>query len=321
MTIYHKVGFLLGMRRVLPFHLVVAHKFPLTMIYNTQPDTLPSSLPDVAPNPMSNALPTILALDFDGVLCDGMIEYFQTAWRAYCRIWPLADHTPPDHLAPAFCRARPVVETGWEMPLVLRSLLLGTPEADILQNWGAIAKQLVVSEQLNPADLSAAVDGTRDEWIAAKPEDWLAQHRFYPGVIERLSDLLSSSPNPDLYTVIISTKEARFIHQLLHQHGVEISDSQVIGKEIRQPKAETLRQLTQHFSPAAAASPTIWFVEDRFKTLQAIQVQPDLANVQLFLADWGYNTAPERAAADRDAQIHLISLEQFSQDFYTWLTP
>ncbi len=304
----------------IPLHLVVAHKFPLTMIYNMQPDTLPSSLPDVAPNLISNVLPTILALDFDGVLCDGMIEYFQTAWRAYCRIWPVADHSLPDHLAPAFYRARPVVETGWEMPLVLRSLLLGTPEADILQNWGAIAKQLVISEHLNPTDLSAAVDSTRDEWIAAKPEDWLAQHRFYPGVIERLFQLLSSSANAALYTVIISTKEARFIRQLLHQHGVEIPASQVIGKEIRQPKAQTLRHLTQQFSQPASISPTIWFVEDRFKTLQAIQAQPDLSNVQLFLADWGYNTAPERAAADRDAQIHLISLEQFSQNFETWLT-
>jgi 3-deoxy-D-manno-octulosonate 8-phosphate phosphatase KdsC-like HAD superfamily phosphatase len=27
--------------------------------------------------------PQTLALDFDGVLCDGLLEYFETAWRAY----------------------------------------------------------------------------------------------------------------------------------------------------------------------------------------------------------------------------------------------
>ncbi len=281
------------------------------MIHNTQPDTIPSSQSDAAP---SNT-PTILALDFDGVLCDGMIEYFQTAWRAYCQIWPGADQSPPDSLAPAFYRARPVVETGWEMPLVLRSLLLGTPEAQILQNWGAIAKQLVVSEQLNPDDLTAAVDGTRDEWIATDPDHWLAQHRFYPGVSDRLARIVNSS----LYTVIISTKEARFIRQLLHQHNVDIPDTQIMGKEIRQPKAQTLRYLSQQFSQKTGSDPSIWFVEDRFKTLQTIKTQPDLATVQLFLADWGYNTASERNAAHQDPQIHLISLEQFSQDFDTWV--
>ena len=31
----------------------------------------------------------ILALDFDGVICDGMAEYWQTAWRTYTQVWQL----------------------------------------------------------------------------------------------------------------------------------------------------------------------------------------------------------------------------------------
>ncbi|TAF20763.1 MAG: HAD family hydrolase, partial [Nostocales cyanobacterium] len=38
--------------------------------------------------------PTILALDFDGVICDGLIEYFEVAWRTYCQIWSSAKDTP-----------------------------------------------------------------------------------------------------------------------------------------------------------------------------------------------------------------------------------
>ena len=33
-------------------------------------------------------IPNILALDFDGVLCDGMREYFETSRRTYVHIWP-----------------------------------------------------------------------------------------------------------------------------------------------------------------------------------------------------------------------------------------
>ncbi|MCY7286501.1 MAG: HAD family hydrolase, partial [Cyanobacteria bacterium CAN_BIN43] len=36
---------------------------------------------------MIETAPTLLALDFDGVLCNGLMEYFQTAWRVYCQIW------------------------------------------------------------------------------------------------------------------------------------------------------------------------------------------------------------------------------------------
>ncbi|MHC5726941.1 MAG: HAD family hydrolase, partial [Nostoc sp.] len=36
---------------------------------------------------MTASSPTILALDFDGVICDGLIEYFEVSWRTYCQIW------------------------------------------------------------------------------------------------------------------------------------------------------------------------------------------------------------------------------------------
>jgi hypothetical protein len=61
--------------------------------------------------------------------------------------------------------------------------------------------------------------------------------------------------------------------------------------------------------PTAA---NIWFVEDRLPTLHSIVSQPDLADVDLFLANWGYNTATERADANQDPTITLISLDIFN---------
>jgi hypothetical protein len=58
---------------------------------------------------------------------------------------------------------------------------------------------------------------------------------------------------------------------------------------------------------------TIWFVEDRLPTLYSIVSQPDLADVELFLANWGYNTATERATANQDPTITLLSLNSFNQ--------
>ncbi|WP_088894226.1 HAD family hydrolase [Leptolyngbya ohadii] len=258
----------------------------------------------------SSHSPTLLALDFDGVICDGLLEYFQTAWRSYCRIWSPVDKTPPEELAERFYRLRPVVETGWEMPCVLRSILQGTSEADILKNWSAICLDLVQTEELVPGEVEQLVDCVRDEWITADLTGWLSLHRFYPGVVPLLQRIATSGI--ELY--IVTTKEDRFVQQLLAQSGVDLPASRIFGKSVRQPKAQTLRQLQKQ-----SAESVIWFVEDRLKTLQTIASQVDLQDVQLFLADWGYNTAADRTAAGQDDRIHLLTLEQFAHFPLRWI--
>ncbi|UIE39943.1 HAD family hydrolase [Leptodesmis sichuanensis A121] len=254
--------------------------------------------------------PSVLALDFDGVLCDGLKEYFKTAWMAYCKLWQPSEKTPPAGLAESFYRLRPVVETGWEMPLVLKAVVDGLAETELLADWPTIAKRLVSQYNLDPATLMAEVDGLRDRWIADDLHSWLAKHRFYPGVSDRLKAILQT----DTHVAIISTKEGRFIQQLLQQEGIDLTDLQILGKEVKRSKANTLKELIQIFPTA-----TFWFVEDRLKTLQTIQQHPELAEVALFLADWGYNTSGERLLAEQDPDLHLLSLSQFNQDFSSWI--
>ncbi|MGA7953893.1 MAG: HAD family hydrolase, partial [Gloeobacterales cyanobacterium] len=228
---------------------------------------------------MTVTTPTMLALDFDGVLCDGLIEYFQVAWRTYEQLWQPDRSTPPEDLAPVFYRLRPVIETGWEMPVLLEALRQGVPETEILQHWVGIAPQILADSHLDAKTIGTALDCQRDKWITTDLNSWLALHRFYPGVIERLQSIISSS----VYPVIISTKEGRFIKQLLHEQGIELSDPQIIGKESQRPKHQVLREL----GAADNTLSSIWFIEDRLKTLLSIQPYADLAAIRLFLADWG----------------------------------
>lgn len=254
--------------------------------------------------------PTILALDFDGVICDGMLEYFQAAWRTYCHIWAPANPTPPTDLEIIFSRLRPVIETGWEMPVLIRALLKGIPEEKILQNWLTIAPDLLTQEGLKASDIGSKLDRLRDEWIATDPIDWLSYHRFYPGVAQKLRQLLELS----VQTIIITTKEGRFVRQLLQKEGIVLGDRSIFGKELQRPKHLILRELLS----SSAEVPIIWFVEDRLKTLEIVQQQPDLTNIRLYLADWGYNTASERSSASQNPRIHLLSLSQFAADLANW---
>lgn len=255
----------------------------------------------------SHLEPTVLALDFDGVLCNGMKEYFQTAWRAYCALWKV-DPTPPAGLAEQFYLVRPLILTGWEMPVLIQALLAGYSPEQMAQNWEELAQTLIATAGMTPAELAAQIDGIRDRWIATDPDSWLAEQGLYLGIAERLPFWLTETQ-----VVIISTKEKRFIQQILAQSGLNLPELTIFGKEVKRPKHQILRELK-----AEAPDARFWFVEDRLKTLQEVQEQPDLKDVSLFLATWGYNTPAERTAAAADPTIHVIALEQFCQAFATW---
>ncbi len=260
---------------------------------------------------MTAGSPTILALDFDGVICDGLMEYFEVAWRTYCQIWSPANETPPDDLALRFYRLRPVIETGWEMPVLIKALVDEIAEEKILQEWSNITPQILLQDKLQAKEIGAKLDNLRDEWITTNLNEWLSLHRFYPGVVEKLKVTIAS----EIKLFIVTTKEGRFVKQLLQREGINLPQTAIFGKEVKRPKYEILRELIK----VAEVQPvSLWFVEDRLKTLHLVQQQPDLKDVKLFLADWGYNTQPERKAAQDDPQIQLLSLSQFTRNFSNW---
>jgi phosphoglycolate phosphatase-like HAD superfamily hydrolase len=255
-------------------------------------------------------LPDILALDFDGVVCDGLLEYFATTKRAYQQIWSAE---VDDSFAPIFYRLRPVIETGWEMPILLRALVLGKSEAEILKDFQAIALQITEAEGLSKQTVVQKLDGVRDDWINHNLADWLSLHRFYPGIIEQLTAIINSTVK--LY--IVTTKEGRFVQQLLQQQGIDLPVAQIIGKESKRPKYETLRIIRdRHQQPGENIQ--ITFVEDRLPALQQVAQQDDLQFVELFLADWGYNLEGDRILATQDRRINLLSLERFCQGLANW---
>jgi hypothetical protein len=82
-------------------------------------------------------VPEVLALDFDGVCCDGLHEYFETSRRVHARVWPDEEMPGPD-LFEAFRALRPVILSGWEMPVLVRAIAQGAPHAAILQGWDSV---------------------------------------------------------------------------------------------------------------------------------------------------------------------------------------
>jgi len=72
----------------------------------------------------------LIALDFDGVVCDSVGESSLSAFRAAAKLWPDVFGTPAaearkGELVEKMRAVRPVVETGYENIVQIRALLEG----------------------------------------------------------------------------------------------------------------------------------------------------------------------------------------------------
>ena len=117
--------------------------------------------------------------------------------------------------------------------------------------------------------------------------------------------------------LVVTTKEGEFARLILDSWNVRLAGIQ--GKETGTHKCDNLRALIDEFAFSRGRRPGLWFVEDRLETLEHVTTHPDLADVQLFLATWGYNTPATRAAASRTGRVHLLELDRFRQGLSSWI--
>lgn len=90
------------------------------------------------------------------------------------------------------------------------------------------------------------------------------------------------------------------------------------------PKLKVLQHLSTDYLRRNGCLPKIHFVEDRYETLLGVIHALEISNstilesennrldVALYLADWGYNTPKQRAAARSNKHITVISQNEFS---------
>lgn len=263
---------------------------------------------------MPTDAPLVLALDFDGVVCDGRAEYFEAARRACAVTWPGAD--PPPHVAARFATLRPLVEGGWEMPLLLHALVGGVDDAAVgdRRAWVETAKTMLAQIGSSPEALGRTLNRVRDEWFAANPVEWVAHHVMYPRVPERIEAALDDG----VRVVIVTTKAERFARALLAARSARLGTLPVVGREPSRaiPKLETLTRLARGYGLRHGAG--LWFVEDLLETLDSVRRAPGLAGVRLFLAAWGYNTIEDRARVGLTPHVALLSRARFTGPFSEW---
>lgn len=249
--------------------------------------------------PLSSPL---LVFDFDGVLVDGMPEYWWSARRAALALDPQL--ALPEQAPPAFARLRPLIHKGWEM--VLMAAELARPGFDLaaaLADYGGVLQAALERSGQTPAALQEALEAVRRRALIEDPDAWLALHRFYPGVVERLGALASEGAAWS----VLTTKGGAFAARLLAAASLE--PMAVDGHE-QGSKPEVLLRLRRQGRP-------LWFVEDRRPTLELVRATPGLEEVRCFLALWGY-LAPGDADGLAPLGIQPLDRQRFASPLALW---
>ena len=243
----------------------------------------------------------LLVFDFDGVIVDGMAEYWWSAWHAAQSLDAAPAGLSPDVVPDAFRQLRPWIHHGWEMVLLAAELPTLVPDA-----WMAaycVEQQRALQRRSWSAGrLQEALDEARRKAVQRDRAAWLQLHRPFPGVPQRLQALNKDN----LDWAVLTTKSEAFTAELLSAFGLE--PVRLDGREAG-AKPDVLLRLQRERSLCG-------FVEDRRTTLETVLATEGLEQLPCFLVDWGYLKPTDRNALPPG--IRLIDLEQLAQPLARW---
>ena len=243
--------------------------------------------------------------DFDGVIVDGMPEYWLSSRKACIELLKgdfLLSDLPvvaPD----AFVQLRPWVKHGWEMVLLTAELLR---KDSYLVTHGALAfsdsYQVQCNESLktwnwSPIQLQLALEDARRIAIDHDKKYWFSMHTPYPWVLKGL-DVFSRN---HINWAVLTTKGRDFASELLDYF--QLNPTLIYGHEDGD-KIDVLRKIVSNWDIQG-------FVEDRRATLEEVLVSPELSSVPCYLASWGY-LKPNHDEYELPKGISLISPETMS---------
>ena len=242
----------------------------------------------------------MLISDFDGVIVDGMEEYWWSARQVAAGLLPSGAVLP--QAVPASFRAlRPKVLHGWEMGVLAAAVAGYGAEPEAFERDYPKALALSVDRLGWSAErLTESLDAVRHGAIAADRQAWLARHQPYPWMLACLQRLQRQGQP----WRVLTTKSEAFTAELLACHG--LTPEAIHGRE-QGPKPQVLLRLRHE----GVWTEQVMFLEDRRLTLEAVQATPGLAGVHGLLASWGYLQPGDDQ--DLPPGLSLLRPEQLAQ--------
>jgi phosphoglycolate phosphatase-like HAD superfamily hydrolase len=161
----------------------------------------------------------LLCLDFDGVICDSVLECLVSSWIAYYR--ELAE-SQPSHVAVGlrsdFAALRPFIRSG-EDYILIQELL---DRSLVIKNQQDFDSYISAAGAERMKRFKALFYKAREELVERDRDYWLSLNPVYPHMEEALRGLAGRE---ELH--IVSTKRANFIAEILASRGIEFPLSRI----------------------------------------------------------------------------------------------
>lgn len=226
--------------------------------------------------------PAILALDFDGVVCDALEECALVTWLG---IHPYDTSVP----GPAQLAAIPAEFLERFRKVRDYSRLLDHFVVAHLPEAASIASQADFDrlfEALDPSyvqKFTAKATAARDRFRTLEDDFWLDLHTLYPGIPALLRRFAGS-------IVVVTAKDAASVRAILGRHGLGDTVAEIFGET--GAKAEAVQDVCGRWG---VPPERVTFIDDNLTN--AIRVGAIGARSRW--AQWGYQTPEHRAEAAR----------------------
>jgi len=231
---------------------------------------------------------TIYTLDFDGVLCDSVIETAISGYKIAQIIWnDMPKVSISLEMIEQFREIRPFLKTGYESILILRLLHLGLSVEKLCSGYSTHIQKLIDDEKLDIHKIQKLFGKARDKWIEESFEEWIEINPLFDGVIEFLDTIDKK------YCYIVTTKQERFVKYILESNHIQIDDKNIYGLDREMSKIEVLHLIKKRYP-----NNHIIFVEDRLQALIEVLDDGGLDDISLKLVSWGYNTPLDRESVN-----------------------
>ena len=226
----------------------------------------------------------LFLFDFDGVIVDGINEYWQSALLT-CETFLNSPKISIKKelyktVSNTFKEIRPWVKYGWEMVIIVHEILKkenplkNHNKNNFINEYNQNCQNVLHENYWLAKDIQKFLDESRNIQIKDNFEMWVKLHKPFYEVINFIEKLKKEK----IKTGIITTKGQKFAEQILEE--LKIYPEFVFGYESG-TKIEIIKKLSSKYK-------IIGFLEDRKKTLIDLKQNYDTKNIPCFLAEWGY---------------------------------
>ena len=253
----------------------------------------------------------LLVLDFDGVIVDGIKEYWSSSRQTCLKILSPEEKENisfPNEIPSTFKAMRPWVHHGWEMVILAAECSNKTSQLNLkgIENFSknySIECSLALNKRgWTPSRLQEALNQTRREAISDNFNQWLNYHQPFCSVVQRIQRLEKEG----IEYAVLTTKSIEFTKKLLNCFNLQ---PEIIFGHESGSKIDVLNQLLQKRVIQG-------FIEDRRSTLEKVVEDPNLKSIPCYLASWGYLKPQDRENLPSD--IKLINLETLREPISNW---